>query len=158
VLAARREYGMPLRNPDGKLQFNSMMDGIDELTDDQIELIDAACREMVRDKTKVVIGQERLAAMKKKEGGRIKVTRMNYMGIDLEVEVLAAFPPGRYDQSAVMNRDYLNNALLDAYPRSHNGQKHPLADKTLNLVWLRVPDTATYQRLAGQIESSTKFK
>jgi putative ABC transport system permease protein len=158
LLAARREFGMPVSNPDGNLKYNSMMDGIDELTDEQIELLDAACREMARDKTKVVVGQERLAAMKKRVGERIKVTSMNYLGIDLEVEVLAAFPPGRYDQSAVMNRDYLNNALLDAYPRSHNGQKHPLADKTLNLVWLRVPDTATYQRVAAQIEGSAKFK
>ena len=37
-------------------------------------------------------------------------------------------------------------------PATHNGQKHPLADKRLNLVWLRVPDTAAYSQVADQIE------
>ncbi len=60
------------------------------------------------------------------------------------------FPDGRYDKSAVMNRDYLN-AAFDAYPRSHAGQKHPLADKTLNLVWLRVPDMTAFNTVQEQI-------
>ena len=43
-----------------------------------------------------------------------------------------------------MNRDYLN-AALDDYPRTHAGKPHPLADKTLNLVWLRVPDSEPFR-------------
>jgi putative ABC transport system permease protein len=39
-------------------------------------------------------------------------------------------------QIAVMNRDRLINAL-DSY-KQKNGKPHPLADKTLNLVWLKV--------------------
>ena len=37
-------------------------------------------------------------------------------------------------------------------PRTHNGQKHPLAERSLNLVWLKVPDTAAFNRVATQIE------
>ena len=59
----------------------------------------------------------------------------------------------RYDQSAAFNREYLN-AALDDYPRKHNGQAHPLAGKTLNLMWLRVPDSASFERVAEQIANS----
>jgi putative ABC transport system permease protein len=55
-----------------------------------------------------------------------------------------------------MNREYLNEAL-DEYPRSHKGQKHPMADKSLNLVWLRVPDMAAYAQVADQIMSSPSY-
>jgi len=51
-----------------------------------------------------------------------------------------------------MNFQYLNDALFEDYPRTHKGAKHPLADKTLNLVWLKVPDTKTYEKVADQVE------
>ena len=70
--------------------------------------------------------------------------------------MVGVFPDGRYDKSAVMNRDYLN-AALDAYPRSHAGQKHPLADKTLNLVWLRVPDMRAFNTVQEQIAQSPLY-
>jgi len=53
-----------------------------------------------------------------------------------------------------MNCAYLNDALNEDYPRTHAGQKHDMADKSLNLVWLRVPDTKTYEKVAGQVETS----
>ena len=55
----------------------------------------------------------------------------------------------------LMHRDRLNNAL-DAYERK-NGKPHPLAKKSLNLVWLQIPDTATYTKLADQIATSPSF-
>jgi putative ABC transport system permease protein len=61
-----------------------------------------------------------------------------------------------FSQIAVMNRDYLNDAI-DAYPRSHGGQKHPLADRSLNSVWLQVSDLPAYGRIAEQIEASGLF-
>ena len=39
--------------------------------------------------------------------------------------------------------------------RRKNGKEHPLADKTLNLVWLKVPDTKTYEKVADQVERPT---
>ena len=53
------------------------------------------------------------------------MTSINYKDIDLEFEIVGEFPEGRYNQSAVMNRDYLNRAL-DQYERD-NRRKHPLA-------------------------------
>src|SRR5207244_10347003 len=72
-----------------------------------------------------------------------------------DIEIVAEFPPGQYGQSAIMNRSRLNNAL-DAY-KQKNGKPHPLADKTLNLVWLKVPDTAAYNKVAEQVEHSPLF-
>ncbi len=50
-----------------------------------------------------------------------------------------------------MNRDYLNDSL-DAYARSHNGRSHPMASKTLNLVWLQVRDIEEFNKIGHQIE------
>jgi putative ABC transport system permease protein len=151
----RDRDGRPLRDRNGKIRYTSMMDGMDELDEEQILALDAACRAMIEDPRKCVIGKDRLAALNKRVGESMRVSSFNYMGIDLDVEVMAAFPPGRYDQNAVLNREYLNRAL-DQYEKDHKA-KHPLADKTLNLVWLRVPDTEDYEKLARQIETSPSF-
>ena len=105
----------------------------------------------------MIVGKERLALLNKRVGERIKLYGLNYRGIDLELEIVGVFPPGRYDKSAVINRDYLLNEVLEAWPRKHNGQKHPLAEKCLNLVWLRVPDTNAFATIADQIESSPYY-
>src|SRR5207245_2690640 len=43
------------------------------------------------------------------------------------------------------------------YTRNHGGVKHPLADQTLDMVWLKVPNLEAYNRVAQQIESSVLF-
>jgi putative ABC transport system permease protein len=103
-----------------------------------------------------IVGHEKLNQMHKQVGDRFTVTSFNYKDIDLELEVIGEFPRGRYDQTGVINRDYLN-AALDAYPRSHNGQKHEYADKSLNLVWLRVPDTEVFGQVQHQVMTSPLY-
>ncbi|HVS39352.1 MAG TPA: ABC transporter permease [Gemmataceae bacterium] len=135
-------------------KFLTMMDGIDEFTPDQVEQLKKWADEMVKDKHKVLIGMDRLKALNKKPGEHFTVHSINYKDIDLDVEILGALPAGRYGQSAVMNFQYLNDALFEDYPRQHQGAKHPLADKTLNLVWLRVPDVKAYERVADEVEKA----
>jgi putative ABC transport system permease protein len=89
-------------------------------------------------------------------GENFSVYGRNYAGINLDFEIAGVFPPGRFNDLAVMNRDYFNDAL-DAYPRTHGGGRHPLADRSLNLVWLRVPDQPSFHQLAQQIEASPLF-
>jgi putative ABC transport system permease protein len=93
--------------------------------------------------------------MKKKVGERIKVTSFNYPGLDLEVEIIGQFPDGRYNQSALVNYSYIQNGL-DSY-KIKNGKAHPMAGKSLNLVWLRVPDTEAFRDLADQIMESPLY-
>jgi putative ABC transport system permease protein len=134
----------------------TMMDGIDQFTADDRLKLETGLKMMEKDPRKVIIGAERLKAMNKRVGERIAVYSFNYKDITLDdVEIIGAFPAGQYGQSAVMNRDRLNNAL-DSY-KQKNGKAHPLADKTLNLVWLKVPDTQAYNKVSEQVENSPLF-
>jgi putative ABC transport system permease protein len=130
-------------------KLRTMMDALEDIDE-------ALVQKLLHNKRGAIIGKERLAAMNKRVGERFKLTSLNYKGIDLEFEIVGAFPDGRYNQSAVMNHDYLRDAL-DAYAREHRGERHPMADKSLNLVWLRVPDTEAFRRVAEQIETSSQF-
>jgi putative ABC transport system permease protein len=122
----------------------------------QVDAFKPIIEEMLRNKRAVVMGRERLEAINKRVGERFSLTGINYTNIDLEFEIVGVFPEGRYNQSAIMNRDYLNDAL-NAYPKSHNGANHPLVDKSLNLVWLKVPSLRTFNRITEQIDSSGYF-
>jgi putative ABC transport system permease protein len=133
----------------------TMMDDLDQLTGPDRRQLEEDVKKMERDKRNVLIGKERLRALNKKVGETITVTSMNYKDIDLEFVIVGTFPEGRYNQSAVMNRDYFLDAL-DAYKR-RTGNAHPMANKSLNLVWLKVPDTEAFRRVAEQISSSSLY-
>lgn len=137
----------------------TMMDGLDELTGDERRQLEEGVKLMEANKRAVIMGKDRLLAMNKKVGERFTVTSLNYEGINLEVEIVGEFPPGRYDQSAILNREYLNDAMDDYNARQkRSGQApHKLSDKSLNLVWLKVPDMDAFRQVADQIESSSLY-
>ncbi len=131
----------------------TMMDDLDDLPAPEAKRTQANIKKLEENKRGIIVGRERLAAMNKRVGERIKIYSMNYKGIDLEFDIVGTFPDGRYNQTAAMNRDYLNDAL-DDYPRTHAGQRHhPMADASLNLVWLRVADSTAFHadRGAGHV-------
>ncbi len=104
----------------------------------------------------IILGQNQLTAINKRVGDRFTLFGIsNFRGIDLEFEIVATFPIGRYDSLAAFHRDYFNNEL-DSYER-RTGRKHPLADRRMNLVWLKVADTEAFNRVAAQIESSPLY-
>ncbi len=128
---------------------------------DDLEHPDAAFKQAVHklidNKQGCILGRDRLKAINKLVGERIKVTSFTHKDIDLELEIVGTFPDlPRYNQVGVMNRDYLQDAV-DAYPRTHNGVKHPRADTNLNLVWLRVADSQTFSKVGNQIMSSPQY-
>lgn len=133
----------------------TMMDGLDDLTGEQTDQLRKAIDLMEEDRTRIVVGKERLAQIKKKVGDTIELTSFNYTGITFKLKIIAVFPEGRYDQSCVMNREYLKKALEEY--KGLNGQEHPLADKSLNLIWLRMPDRQSFELLAEKVNSSNKF-
>src|SRR5262249_47347467 len=100
-----------------------------------------------------LLGPERLRRMGKKVGERFKLTSMNFKDVDLDFEIVGELPEGRYAIMGIMRSDYFNNKL-DEYARK-NKAPHPLDQKRLNLIWLRVPDRATFDRVAAQIRSSS---
>lgn len=133
----------------------TMMDGLEDLTGEQRTQLQQACDMMDQDVTSVVLGKERLATMDKRVGDTIELTSMNYTGITFKLKIIAMFPEGRYDQSAVMNRRALDQSL-DRY-RGENGKDHPLADKSMNLIWVRMPNKASFEALAEKVNTSGKF-
>jgi putative ABC transport system permease protein len=144
----------------------SMMDGIEEFTPEQIDSALQAIEVMEKNKQGVLVGEERYRLMVKKDrltaedrrqaiGYKFKVTSLNYKDIDLDCEVIGLLPKGRFDQSAVMHRDYLLHAL-DDYQR-RNGKPHDQADKTLNLIWIRFPNKQAFERASVVLNDSSRF-
>jgi putative ABC transport system permease protein len=140
-------------------KISTMMEGLesDTLPAADAALLQQYIAKLEANRQGLILGQNHLRATKKRIGERIKLFGIgNFKGVDLEFEIVGAFPPGRYDTLAAFHRDYLNNEL-EAYPRKNNGRQHPLADRSLNLVWLKVPDGEAFNRLAAQIESSPYY-
>ena len=130
-------------NPD---HIRTMMDDLDTLDLDLIE-------KMKKNPQSCLMGLDRLNALNKKVGEKIKIKSLNYKGIDLELEVVGTLPEGRYDKSAILNDRYFNEEL-DKYRRTNNGAAHPLDKKRLNLIWLRVPDREAFDKIGKIIEDS----
>jgi putative ABC transport system permease protein len=143
---------------DARGNFTSMMDDIDDVSDADKRALAAACEEMERNPYKVLIGPSRLKALNKQVGERIKVTSLNYKDIDLEFEIMGVLPGGRYEQSAVMNYHYLDQALRAYNQGKPKDKQHPLTEKSIALVWLRVPDTPTFEKVAEQIATSPEYR
>jgi putative ABC transport system permease protein len=137
----------------------SMMDELDEMQpgperDRMVRL----CEQLKQNKQGIIIGIDRLKSINKQVGERIKIYGLIYKDINLEFEIIGTFPESiaRYAQSAVFNRDYLYDSI-DAWPREHAGQPHPLAEKNMNIMWLRVPSNAAFEQISRQIENSPLY-
>jgi putative ABC transport system permease protein len=123
---------------------------------DDLENFDPALIKKMLDKREAcLLGQDKLRSLNKRVGERFKLTSINYKDIDLEFEIVGALPPGRYDKSGIMNDKYFNEAL-DKYARDKR-TRHPLDQMRLNLIWLRVPDQATFNKVGAAIEESPYF-
>lgn len=132
----------------------TMMDGLDDLTGEQRALLQKGMDMMEKNPTFVVLGKEKLKQIGKKVGDTIELTSFNYTGITFRLTIIGVFPEGRYDQSAIMNRQLLVNSLSEYRNR---GQEHPLADKSLNLIWIRMPNKEAFEYLAQIVNTDGKF-
>jgi putative ABC transport system permease protein len=131
---------------------DSIIPMMDDLSDLDPKLIEAL-------KTKreaCLLGSDKLKQVNKRVGERFKMNSINYKGIDLEFEIVGLLPDGRYNASAIMRMDYFNQAF-DKYKREHNGTPHPLAEKSLNLIWIRVGDREKFDLIGSKIEDSKMF-
>jgi len=136
----------------------TMMDGLDDLRGQEKEALDKAIRALQENRRGIIVGRTQLAHTNKRVGERFTASGIGeFKGIDLEFEIVGVFPPGRYDQMGAINRDYLNKEL-DGYPLKHNGRKHLLADRSLNLMWLKVPDSDAFNRLTAQIDAAPYYR
>ncbi|MBI2808501.1 MAG: ABC transporter permease [Planctomycetes bacterium] len=130
-------------------QIIPMMDDLGDL--------DPKLVEALKDKPQgCLLGTDKLKALDKKVGERFKLTSINYKGIDLEFEIVGVLPDGRYNASAIMRMDYFNKSF-EQYARANNGRAHPLANKRLNLIWLRVGDRDKFDQIGSIVMKSPRF-
>lgn len=132
-----------------------MMDNLDDLPPQEAQVFREAVARMEANRQGLIVGQRRLRVLNKQIGDRIKITGINHPGIDLELEIVGLFPPGRWEPTAVINRDCLN-AAMDDYER-RTGQRHPMTERTLTLFWVRAPNHATAELLAARVEDPSRF-
>ena len=131
-----------------------MLDGLEALPAEQEKQLLADVERLAANRQGIILGHNHLETLNRRIGDRFTLFGISsFSGIDLEFEIVGAFPRGRYDSLAAFNREYYINEL-DRYEKTHAGRKHPLAERSLNLVWLKLTDTAAFNRVAEQIESS----
>jgi hypothetical protein len=88
-------------------------------------------------------------------GDRMKLTGISHKGIDVELEIVGRLPDGRYNKSAIMNVASFK-AAMDKYQQTTR-RKHPKADRSLNLIYLRAVDRDAANRIKQRIETSPRF-
>jgi len=133
----------------------TMLDDLDSLPPEEDASLRAAVDKLKTTRNGIILGPNFLKNLNKKVGDRFTLFGLNYRDIDLEFEVVGQFPSGRYNTSSVIRRDYFN-AAMEQYERQ-KGQKHSMADHTLNLVWLKVKSSGDFNQVASQITSSPLY-
>lgn len=128
----------------------------DDLGEDNWAAMKAVIDLVKQDRRNIIVGADRLERIGKKVGDEIKLFGTNYKDITFECKIVGAFPAGsRMAMNAAMRYDYLR-AKLDDY-RSTTGKDHPVADRCLNLVWVRMPSKTAYQQLAAIVAEPSSF-
>ncbi len=127
-----------------------------DLGDDGYAALIAGIELVKQDKRNIIVGEDRLKTIGKQVGDEVKCYGSNYKDITFECKIVAAFPSGsRMANNACMRSDYLA-AKLDEYEKT-KGKPHPVAAGCVNLIWVRLPDKASYERLASIVNEPGVF-
>lgn len=138
----------------------TMMDGLDDLTGDERDLLKRGCDTMKVNDRAIVMSKSRLKLLNKRVGDRIKMHGINYQNILFEFEIIGELPEGKYEGVSFMNKDYLIRQL-ESYPRDKEnnpkGEAHPMLEKCINLIWVKLPDKRAFETLSGLVNDRGKF-
>ena len=126
-------------------KITTMMDGLDDLTGDEKEMLDKGVEAMKANKQAVIVSQSRLKKMNLRVGQRIKLYGLNYPDMEFELEIIGSLPDGKYEGVGFMNKSYLED-LMRQKPDDYVMKK-----KDLNLIWIRLPNKAAFERLNAMI-------
>jgi putative ABC transport system permease protein len=139
-------------------KITTMMDGLEkkDLTDAEYAQMLDYQRQMQEDFRRVIVSKTRLEKMNLRVGQKIKLSGLNYKDITFEFEIIGLLPDGKYEGTAFCSREYLDR-MLKSYENSHNGERHPFADRCVNLIWARVPTRESYERLAEMVNDPKNF-
>jgi putative ABC transport system permease protein len=129
----------------------TMMDWPDDLTADEKGMIDAAVAAMESNKQAIVVSESRLKKLNIRVGQRIKIFGLNYPDLDFEFDIVGMLPAGKYEGLAFMNKAYLDQ-LIKAKPLDYS-----MRDKSVNLIWVRLPNKAAFERLNAMVDDPKNF-
>ena len=128
----------------------------EDLGDDNWDAMLSVIELMKQDRRNIVIGEDRLKIIGKSVGDEVKFYSLNYKDITFECKIVGAFPSGsRMGGAAAMQYEYLDAKLSD-YQKT-KGAPHPQAALCVNLVWVRMPNKASYQALAAKVNDTANF-
>jgi len=138
----------------------TMMDGLDDLTGKEKADLNAAVAEMECNPQAIVMSRMRLKAMGLRIGDTIKVTGLNYADLVFDLTIIGELPDGKYDNISFINSAYLFRQL-DAWklnnPKNRTSEPHPMDDKCINLLWVRLPNKEAFERLASAVNDTGNF-
>jgi putative ABC transport system permease protein len=133
----------------------TMMDGLDELTGEEKDLLERGMDAMMKNPQAIIMSKVQMRALNVQVGQRIKVHGINYKDLTAEFDIIGTLPDGKYEGVSFMNISYLLKGL-DSYERV-NGKPHPMADKCINLIWVKLPTKEAFERLSELVSDRSKF-
>jgi putative ABC transport system permease protein len=138
----------------------TMMDGLDDLTGEEKDLLEKACNAMIANPRAIVMSKSRLKALNMQVGEKIGLYGMNYANLLFDCDIIGELPEGKYEGVSFMNKEYLIKQL-EAYPRdtvnNPKGEVHPMMDKCINLIWVKLPTKESFERLSEIVNDRAKF-
>lgn len=129
----------------------TMMDWPDDMSADDKALVAEAAAKMTENKQAIVVSSTRLRKLNVKVGQKIKLYGLNYPDLEMEFEIIGMLPEGKYEGLAFMSKAYLDQ-LIKAKPADY-----AMRDKSVNLIWVRLPNKVAFERLNAMIEDPKNF-
>ena len=129
----------------------TMMDGLDDLSGEEKQMVEDGVQKMLANKQAIVVSQSRLKKLNVRVGQKIKLFGLNYPDMEFQFDIVGTLPEGKYEGVGFMNKDYLEQ-LLKQKPADYVMQ-----DKVLNLIWVRLPNKAAFERLNAMVDDGKNF-
>jgi putative ABC transport system permease protein len=106
------------------------------------------------------MSKSRLKALNMQVGQKVKLYGVNYANLLFEFEIIGELPEGKYEGVSFMNKEYLIKQL-EAYPRdtanNPKGEAHPMMEKCINLIWVRLPTKEAFEHLNQMVNDRKRF-
>jgi putative ABC transport system permease protein len=138
----------------------TMMDGLDDLTGEEKELLEKGCKAMTDNPRAVVMSKSRLKQLNLQVGQKVKLYGVNYPNLLFEFDIIGELPEGKYEGVTFMNKAYLIKQL-EGFQRdttaNPKGEVHPMMEKCINLIWVRLPNKEAFELLSGKVNDRSKF-
>jgi putative ABC transport system permease protein len=138
----------------------TMMDGLDELTGEERDLLERGLNAMEKNPQAIVMSKSRMRALNVQVGQRIKLHSINYKDLTGEFDIIGVLPDGKYEGVCFMNKAYLQKGI-EAFQRDKianpKGDPHPMAEKSVNLIWVKLPTKEAFERLSQMVNDPKHF-